>query len=325
MSTLSTVQRRLSGLCRDDLRQCARLALAFAVVYVIWGSTYLAIRIAIETIPPFVMAGSRFLLAGAIMYLWTAARGAPRPTRVHWRSALIVGGLLLFGGNGSVTWAEQEAPSGLAALVVATIPIWMVILDAVRPGGARPGRHTVIGVIIGFLGIGLLFGPSSSGVSEGIRPISLAVLMFAPFSWAIGSLYSRGATWPRSPLQGIAMQMLCGGALLLAAATVTGQWADFEPASVSPASLVSYLYLVVFGSIIAYTAYIWLLTASTPAKVSTYAYVNPVIAVFLGWAIADEPVTPSMLAAMAIILFSVTLISGALGRRKTPNAAATKD
>jgi len=315
--TTTRVTTLLTGLCRDDSGRCLRLAAAFGAVYLIWGSTYLAIRVAIETIPPFVMAGSRFLLAGAILYIWSAARGSGRPSRVHWLTALIVGGLLLAGGNGAVTWSEQEVPSGLAALVVATIPIWMVLLDAIRPGGTRPTKFTILGVVIGFFGIALLFGPANLSAAGGIRPISMIVLFFAPLSWAIGSLYSRGAPKPQAPLQGIGMQMLCGGALLLIAATATGQWSQFDAASVSPASIVSFLYLVVFGSIIAYSAYIWLLTATSPAKVSTYAYVNPVVAVFLGWAVASEPVTPAMLGAMAIILFSVTLISGMADRRRT--------
>ncbi|MEZ4769297.1 MAG: drug/metabolite exporter YedA [Caldilineales bacterium] len=315
--TSTRLTSRLTGLCGDDAGRCLRLAAAFAAVYLIWGSTYLAIRVAIETIPPFVMAGGRFLLAGAILFIWSAARGTPRPTRAQWMGALIVGGLLLAGGNGAVTWSEQEVPSGLAALVVATIPIWMVLLDALRPGGTRPNRFTLLGVAIGFLGIVLLFGPADLRETHGIRPISMIVLFFAPLSWAIGSLYSRGAPKPHAPLQGIGMQMLCGGALLLIAATLTGQWAEFDAGGVSLASAASLLYLIFFGSIVAYSAYIWLLTATTPAKVSTYAYVNPIIAVFLGWAIADEPVTLSMLAAMAIILFSVTLISGVADRRRT--------
>ena len=315
--TTTRVTNLLSGLCRDNSGRCLRLAAAFAAVYIIWGSTYLAIRVAIETIPPFIMAGSRFFVAGAILYMWSAARGSGRPSRAHWLTALIVGGLLLAGGNGAVTWSEQEVPSGLAALVVATIPIWMVLLDALRPGGTRPTRFTLLGVVIGFLGIALLFGPANLRATEGIRPISMIVLFFAPLSWAIGSLYSRGAPKPPAPLQGIGMQMLCGGVLLLIAATVTGQWGEFEVGAVSPASAVSFVYLVFFGSIIAYSAYIWLLSATSPAKVSTYAYVNPIIAVLLGWSIADEPITPSMLAAMTIILFSVTLISGVADRRRT--------
>lgn len=307
----------IAGLCGANAGRCLRLATAFATVYIIWGSTYLAIRIAIETIPPFVMAGSRFLLAGAIMVGWAAARGAPRPTRAHWLTALIVGGLLLAAGNGAVTWSEQEVPSGLAALVIATVPIWMVLLEALRPGGSRPTRFTMLGVAIGFLGIALLFGPANLAATAGVRPISMIVLLSAPLTWAFGSLYSRGAPKPGSPIQGIGMQMLCGGALLLIAATVTGQWSQVDTGSISPASAVSFLYLVFFGSIVAYSAYIWLLTATSPAKVSTYAYVNPIVAVFLGWAVVDEPVTPAMLGAMAIILFSVTLISGVADRRRT--------
>ena len=321
--TSTRLTTKLTGLCGDDSGRCLRLVAAFAAVYLIWGSTYLAIRVAIETIPPFVMAGSRFLVAGAILYVWSAVRGTARPTRPQWIGALVVGALLLAGGNGAVTWSEQEVPSGLAALVVATIPIWMVLLDAVRPGGSRPTKFTMLGVLIGFLGIVLLFGPANLGATEGIRPVSMIVLFFAPLSWAIGSLYSRGAPKPHAPLQGIGMQMLCGGALLLIAATVTGQWTEVDVSSITAASLVSFVYLVVFGSIIAYSAYIWLLSATTPAKVSTYAYVNPIVAVFLGWAIASEPVTPAMLGAMAIILFSVTLISGLADRRKTVATEST--
>lgn len=304
-------------LCGDDLNRCLKLAAAFAAVYVIWGSTYLAIRIAIETIPPFAMAGARFVLAGALLYGWQRWRGAPTPLRIHWRSALIIGALLLLGGNGGVTWAEQEIPSGLAALIIATVPIWVVVFGALRPGSPRPNRRTLAGVLLGLAGIALLVGPSNlAAAGQEIRTISYVVLLFSPVSWAIGSLYSRGASLPKSQLQATGMEMLLGGALLLLAATVTGEWARFDLAAVSLRSAAAFVYLIFIGAIIGFSAYIWLLKNTTPAKATTYAYVNPVVAVFLGWAILSEPVTPAMLAAMAIIIVSVALISGVTFQRR---------
>lgn len=300
----------LASLLGDDPKERVRLVAAFLAVYVIWGSTYLAIRVAIETIPPFVMAGTRFVIAGAVLYGWTALRRTPRPALPYWRSAIVVGALLLLGGNGLVTWAEQEVPSGLAALIIASTPIWFVLLEALRPGGTRPARRTLVGVAIGFAGIALLIGPANLASGLQIRPISLLAVVLAPVSWAAGSLYSRRAALPRSPLQANGMEMLAGGVLLLLLATATGQWADLDLGAVSASSAAAFFYLIVFGSIVAFTAYVWLLKATTPAKASTYAYVNPVVAVFLGWALADEPVTPGMLAAMGIILFAVALIGG---------------
>lgn len=315
-------RRRLAKLCGDDMNRCLKLAAAFAAVYVIWGSTYLAIRVAIETIPPFAMAGARFVIAGALLYGWQRWRGAPAPLRIHWRSALIIGALLLVGGNGGLTWAEQEVPSGLAALIIATVPVWMVVFGALRPGTPRPNRRTLAGVLLGLAGIALLVGPSDLAASgQEIRTISYVVLLFSPVSWAIGSLYSRGASLPKSQLLATGMEMLLGGALLLLAATVTGEWASFDLAAVSLRSAAAFVYLIFIGAIIGFSAYIWLLKNTTPAKATTYAYVNPVVAVFLGWAILSEPVTPAMLAAMAIIIFSVALISGVTLQRRRPAAS----
>jgi len=315
---MSTSQRWLTRLCGDDTNHCLKLAAAFAAVYVIWGSTYLAIRIAVETMPPFAMAGVRFVLAGALLYGWQRWRGAPTPQRIHWRSALIIGALLLLGGNGGVTWAEQEIPSGLAALVIATVPIWVVVFGALRPGTPRPSRRTLAGVLLGMAGIALLIGPSNlAAAGEEIRTISYVALLLSPVLWSIGSLYSRGATLPVSQLQATGMEMLLGGGLLLLAATLTGEWASFDLAAISARSAAAFFYLVFIGAIIGFTAYIWLLKHTTPTKATTYAYVNPVVAVFLGWAVLSEPVTPAMLAAMTIIIFSVALISGvSLPRRR---------
>ena len=318
LPTAGQPRRWLAQMCGDELGHCARLAAAFAAVYLIWGSTYLAIRIAIETIPPFLMAGSRFVIAGALLYGWAWLRGAPRPKLVHWRSALIIGGLLLFGGNGGVTWAEQEVPSSLAALIIATTPIWFVLLEALRPGGARPSRRTIAGVLLGFAGIALLIGPANLAGGQSIRAISLIVLLLAPLWWAAGSLYSRRAALPRSPQQANGIEMLAGGALLLLAASASREWAQLDVDAISLRSATAFVYLVVFGSIIGFSAYLWLLKATSPAKAATYAYVNPVVAVLLGGALAGEPVTAAMLAAMAVILFSVALISTSSPRQAAP-------
>lgn len=319
-TSISAPRRWLTHLCGDNLNRCLKLAAAFAAVYIIWGSTYLAIRIAIETMPPFAMAGLRFIIAGALLYGWQRMRGAPAPLHVHWRSAAIIGALLLLGGNGGLTWAEQEVPSGLASLVIATVPIWVVVFGALRPGTPRPNRRALAGILLGLAGIALLVGPSNLAVNQQIRTISYVVLLLSPVLWAIGSLYSRGARLPAAQLQAIGMEMLTGGAMLLLAATVTGEWARFDVAAISLRSAAAFVYLIFIGAIIGFSAYIWLLKNTTPAKATTYAYVNPVVAVFLGWAILAEPVTPAMLAAMAIILFSVALISGVTFQRRPPAA-----
>ncbi len=294
----------------------ARVVAAFAAVYVVWGSTYLAIRFAIETLPPFLMAGARFLVSGAALYAWTRARGAPRPTRPNWRAAAVVGAFLLVGGNGGVAWAEQRVPSGLAALLVATVPLWMVLLEWWRSGGVKPGWRTWAGIAIGFLGLGILVGPAEllgGGAADGL---GAAALVLASVLWAVGSVYSKRAALPESPLQATGMEMLAGGALLVLLGSLVGEWGRLDPASVSSKSLLALLYLIVFGSGVGFTAYVWLLKHVEVAKVSTYAYVNPVVAVFLGWLLAGEAVTARTLVAAAVIVVAVAFITGA-GARKS--------
>jgi drug/metabolite transporter (DMT)-like permease len=285
-----------------------RLVAAFAAVYLIWGSTYLAIRWAIETLPTFLMAGVRFVVAGSILYLWGRARGAPAPTRAAWRDAVVVGGLLLLGGNGGVVWAEQYVPSGFAALVVATEPLWIVLLDWIRPGGNRPTAGEALGLLLGFGGVVLLIGPGQSA-GGGVHPAGALVLIGATVAWASGSLYSRSARSATDPLLSTGTHMLAGGTLLLIAAAAAGQWKAVSPASVSVRSWLALLYLIVFGAIVGFTAYLWILRESTVALVSTYAYVNPVVAVFLGWALAGEAITARMIGAAAVIVTSVVLIT----------------
>ena len=285
------------------------VALAFAAIYLIWGSTYLSIHVALETMPPFLMAGTRFILAGSLLFAWAVARGHARPKRIHWRSALIIGGLLLLGGNGGVSYALQTVPSGTVALLVATIPLWMVLIQWLRPGGKRPGSLVFVGLLLGFVGIAILIGPQEI-TGGGQVPIAGAlIIIVATLSWATGSIFSRSAEQADSPLIATAMEMLAGGALLLLAGTIAGEWSQLDLAQISSRSIVALIYLIFFGSIIAFTSYIWLLKVSNPARVSTYAFVNPVVAVFLGWIILDEAITIGTLAAAAIIISAVVLIT----------------
>jgi drug/metabolite transporter (DMT)-like permease len=293
-----------------------RLAAGLGAVYVVWGSTYLAIRFAIESLPPFLMAGARFVVAGALLYAWARATGAARPTRANWRAAAIVGGCLLLVGNGGVVWSEQRVESGIAALLVTVVPLWLVLLDWLRPGGRRPGWRVTVGLLLGFAGVTLLVRPGASGGA--IDPLGAGVLLVASFSWAWGSLASRRLPLPRSPLLTTGMEMLAGGALLLVASLLAGEPAAFDPSAVTGRSLLALGYLVAFGSLVGFTAYIWLLRVAPPALVGTYAYVNPVVAVFLGWAFAGEPLTARTLVAAAVIVTGVAVITA----RRTQVVAA---
>lgn len=287
----------------------SKVIAAFAAVYIIWGSTYLAILWAIETLPPFLMASVRFLIAGSLLYVWSVGRSPRRPTRAEWRAALIIGGLLLLGGNGAVVWAEQMVPSGVAALLVAVTPCWMVLLDWLWHGSRRPGVRTVAGLLLGFGGIVLLIGPSTVVGGGNVHPAGALVLMLGSLSWATGSLYSKKAPTAPGALLSTGMQMLMGGGLLFVAGVVTGELGRFDAGSVSLRSILAVGYLIVFGALIGYSAYVWLLRVSTPARVSTYAYVNPVVAVLLGWAIAGEAVNARMGIAAIVIVTGVALIT----------------
>jgi drug/metabolite transporter (DMT)-like permease len=286
------------------------LVAAFAIVYLVWGSTYLAIRFAIETLPPFLMAAARFLTAGTVLYVWARfVAGAEKPGRAQWWAAAIVGSLLLIGGNGLVVWSELRIPSGVAALLGGTTPLWMVLIDWLRRGGVRPTGQVVLGLLCGLVGLVWLIGPDSLAGGGRIDPIGVAAVMLSSIAWAAGSIYQRHASMPASPSLSTAMQMLAGGAGLLVVAGALGELPHADVAAMSLRSTLSFLYLVVFGSIVAFSAYVWLLRASTPARVSTHTYVNPIVAVLLGWALADEPLTPRMLVAVAVIVSGVALIT----------------
>ncbi len=299
------------------------LIAAFAAVYLIWGSTYLAIRVAVETLPPFLMAGARFLVAGLLLYGWTAARGVPRPGRRAWMAAAIVGAFLLLGGNGGVVWAEQRVSSSITALLVASEPLWIVLLDWLRPGGKRPQPLAALGVLLGFGGVALLIGPAVLQGSGTLSFISPLVIVLAALAWAAGSLYARTAPLPASGAQTSAMQMLIGGFLLLLVGLGTNETHQLVNTTISLRSALAVGYLVIFGSLVGFTSYAWLVKHTTASRASTYAYVNPVVAVLLGWALLSEPVTPRTLLAAAIIVSSVVIIT--LGQSATVVAPSAPD
>jgi drug/metabolite transporter (DMT)-like permease len=287
---------------------------ALATIYVVWGSTYLGIMVAIETMPPLLMSAARFLVAGAILYWFAVRRGdrrGDRPTARHWLAAAIVGGALLLGGNGGVALSELRIDSGVAALLVATIPLWMALLDRVL-NGRRLAWTGVLGLVVGLAGVALLVGPSGGSIDL----VGALLALGAALAWAWGSLYARDASLPARPLVGAGMQMLAGGALLAVVGAAAGELDDVELGAVSARSLVAVVYLVFVGSVIAYSAYVWLLKNAPTALVSTYAYVNPVVAVALGALFLSEPVTPKMLLAGLAIVASVALIVTSQTRAK---------
>jgi drug/metabolite transporter (DMT)-like permease len=285
--------------------------------------------VAIETLPPLLMSGARFLVAGAILYALAVGRGdrgGDRPSARQWGAAAVVGAALFLLGNGGVALSEERIDSGIAALLVATIPLWMAVLDQIlnRRGLARTG---VLGILVGLAGVALLVGPSGE---HGIDAIGAVMALSAAFAWAWGSLYARDASLPARSLVAAGMQMLTGGVLLLVAGVATGELGELDLASVSGRSLVAVVYLVVAGSVIAFGAYAWLLRNAGTALVSTYAYVNPVVAVVLGALFLSEPVTPRMLLAGLAIVASVALIvtaqsaSGRAARRRASRKEAAR-
>jgi len=292
----------------DAARNRTRVLLAFAAVYLIWGSTYLAIKYAVESIPPFLTGAARFLVSGAVLYAIATMRGSTRPRWGDIRTAIITGILMLAFGNGAVMWAETTVPSGVAALIVANVPLWMVLIDWLRPNGVRPRVPVFIGLALGVVGIVVLVGPGAFAGAGSVGAAAL-VLVFGSLSWAFGSIVTRRGQRPSSPLMTTALQMLAGGVAFVIMAVLTGEARGFSLAQVTTASLMGWAYLVTFGSLLGFTAYIYLLGAVSPAKAATYAYVNPVVAVILGWAIAHEPIGPRTVVAATIILAGVAIIT----------------
>jgi drug/metabolite transporter (DMT)-like permease len=288
---------------------------ALLLLYVVWGSTYFGIKVAIETIPPFFHAGVRFLISGLILVIWQKAVGREMPTRKQWISTAIIGTLLLLGGNGLVSWAEQFIPSGIAALIIGSVPMFLVVLEAVRPGGVKPTWQAIVGLLIGFVGIFILVGPAEiSGGEMHLDPFGVIALLSACLLWALGSTYSKSADLPKSSLMTTGAEMLMGSVGLFVVSLLTGELNGWNPAEVSVRSLYGLLYLITIGSIVGFGSYIWLLQNAPISLVATYAYVNPIVAVLLGYWFGNEVLEPRIWLATAIIIGSVMFIN----RRSKP-------
>ncbi|HVF24871.1 MAG TPA: EamA family transporter [Anaerolineales bacterium] len=288
-----------------------KIWIALLALYIVWGSTYLAILFAVETIPPFLQAGLRFLISGLILVIWRRAAGDEMPSLKQWKSIAIVGTLLLLGGNGLVSFAEQRIASGVAALIIGTVPLWLVLIEALRPGGVRPSWRALIGLIIGFGGIYLLIGPSQETGGFQFDVLGTLTLITAAFLWSVGSIYSRSAELPKSALMTTGAEMLAGSIPIFIVSLLFGEWKSFSFAQVSSQSWLALLYLITFGSMVGFVAYIWLLQNASVSLVATYAYVNPLVAVLLGSWLAQESLTGRTLVAAGIIIGSVVFINSA--------------
>jgi drug/metabolite transporter (DMT)-like permease len=301
----------------------APIWIGMLVLYLVWGSTYLAIAIAVDTIPPFLMAAVRFTAAGLIVLAWSVARDGRSfvvPTRREWRDAGIVGALLIGGGMGMVAFGEQTVPSGITALLIALMPVWVAILGRVFLGERLPAV-AIAGIVLGFVGVAILAGPSAFGGSGALDPIGLAAVLFSPIAWASGSLFaSHRATLPTKPLVNTGIQMLLGGLLLAAMGVATGELAILDLSAISSESITALLYLLVMGSLIAFTVYGWMLRVAPLPLVTTYAYVNPIVAVILGALILSEPIDARTVVAGAVIVVAVAIIVTARSRMAAPRA-----
>lgn len=288
-----------------------KIWIALLALYIVWGSTYLAIRFAVETLPPFLHAGFRFLISGLVLVIWRRAAGDAMPTRNQWKSLTIIGTLLLLGGNSLVAVAEQRIASGVAALIIGTVPLWLVVIETLRPGGTRPSWQALVGLIVGFGGIYLLVGPTD--VSGGLQfdALGTILLVIAAFLWSLGSIYSRSADLPRSALMMTGGEMLAGSIPIFLVSLLFGEWRTFNIAQVSSESWIALLYLITFGSMVGFVAYIWLLQNAPISLVATYAYVNPLVAVLVGYWFAQEELTGRILVGAVIIIGSVIFISSA--------------
>ncbi len=294
------------------------LILAFAAIYIVWGSTYLAIRVAVETMPPFAMAGVRFVVAGALLLGFLRLRGVAAPTMRQWRINTLIGTFLLLGGNGLVALAEKTVPSGLTALLIGVQPLFFVLTEWAWPGGSRPGAITFGALLLGFAGVAWLAAPWENAAQSGLDLGGVGLVLVACVFWAFGSIYSRHAKHGADPLLAASLQMLGGGAVMLVAAVLHGDFVHLHPATFSSASWLALAYLVSVGSLVGFSTFVWLIKHSTPARVATYAYVNPVVAVFLGWLILGEPITHRTIVASVVIVTAVVIITVQKNRATKP-------
>jgi len=286
-----------------------RVIAGFAVIYLVWGSTYLAIAYAVRSLPPVLTTAARFVVAGGILYVYAWWRGAPKPAWAEWRAATVAGALLVVGGTATVCWAEQWVPSGLTSLLCATVPLWFVLLEWMAPGGQRPHGLVAAGVALGLIGIAVLTNPLGETAAGGRAVVAAAVLVVSSILWAVGSLYSRHAVLPESAVLGMGMQMMTGGLLCIPAGYLIGEHPTVDLAHVPAAAWIAVAFLTFVGCLVAFTTYLWLLRVSSPSRVATHAYVNPVVAVVLGWAVGGEALTGRMLVAAALIIGAVVLIT----------------
>lgn len=291
------------------------ILLSFFAVYVIWGSTYLGIKYTLESFPPFLMAGVRFFIAGALIYLLAEIKKAPRATKRQWKTSFIIGFLLLMIGNGGLVWAEQLVPTGIAALLVSIEPLWVVVLQFYIRKTPTPGKYIWFSFILAFAGMFILVGPSALKGMSDINLVGVIVIVLSALGWAAGSVYASLADIPSSPIRATSLQMLGGSVSLLIAATLTGEWSKFHITELTDSSVYAFLYLIFFGSIIGYSAYSYLLRTVSPAMVSTYAYINPIIAVLLGAVFYNEEVSSRILWAALLLISSVILIISMSGKK----------
>ncbi|HVX89037.1 MAG TPA: EamA family transporter [Gemmatimonadales bacterium] len=297
-----------------------RILIAFAIVYLVWGSTYLGIRVAVETIPPFLLAATRSLFAGAILFAfarWRNRNTAPapqRPSASHWRTAFIMGFLMFVMGNALLSWAETRIDSGLAALIVGAIPLWVVVMARLTPYGPRREitLQKFVGVVVGIAGLGMLVWPGSASAGVRMDPLAIGLLMLGSLGWSWGTVISPQLAHTSDKLEGSAMTMLAGGAMILIPAALKGEFTQLHPELISARSIAAWAYLVVFGSMIAYSAYVYLVASCEASTVATYALVNPIVAVFLGWLFVGEVVTARMVTATFVIVagLALTLFGG---------------
>jgi drug/metabolite transporter (DMT)-like permease len=307
-STENRLDSRADGKSSEGSSTTGLLVLSFLTVYLLWGGTFFAMRVGVQSFPPLLLAGMRHLSVGLFLYPILRRQTGIRPTPEQWRTAAITGVLLLCIGNGGVCWAEQTVPSGIAALLVATVTLWMVIVDWLRLGGHKPSGRILFGIVMGFVGMAILVGPTHIGKSGRVNPVGAGVLVVASLAWACGSLYSKHGSLPSSPMLGVAMQGLCGGAALWVAGLFGGELASFHPTAAPLRAWFAVGYLFAFGSCIGFTAYLYMLKKSTAARVGTYAFVNPIVALIVGWLLGGEALSQRTLLAAAVILTAVVLV-----------------
>lgn len=291
-----------------EFKKTITITMALLSVYIIWGSTYLGIKIAIETFPPLLMAGIRFMIAGILLYGFIVYKERKHPKLIEWRDTTVIGALLLLGGNGLVVIAEQTIPTSIAAIVIATVPLWMIVIAWLLKSQTKPNKSVFMGTLIGFVGVAVLMFPSHQ---ENFRfdIFGLLLTLFAAILWSLGSIYSQKATLPSSTILSTAMQMISGGIILVIVATLAGEWQQVNPESFSARSFFALIYLIVFGSLLGFSAYVWLLKNVSPYLASTYAFVNPIVALFLGYFFADEVLSFKALIATVLIISAVIMIT----------------